>query len=191
MELAQFRTEAQRLARRSTVLKASGSGDPVAYWHGAEPGSPCISLRRKGRWLNVHLYHAAGRVEERDHPLRSSTALFAEERTSLPPVDAIFLLGSGAVETYLRTNGWAPTEPFNENFPDDVPKQYERLWQKNCPMYSNDIAAVCGGWHFPWPDGDFRDLVDSELVVWTMLSAEPWLEVFAKGDTFTVKQRVT
>lgn len=191
MDLAQFQSEAQRLARRATLLKARGKGEPVAYWHGVDPGKPCISLRRKARWLTVRLDDAAGHVEEKDHPFRSPTPLFAQEVSSLPPVDAVFLLGSGAIETYLRAHGWARTEPFNGNFPDEVPKQYERLWQSNCPLYSNDVAAVCGGWHFPWPDGDFRELLDSELVVWTIRDAEPWVEVFAKGDAFAVRQRVT
>jgi len=191
MDLAQFQAEAEKLARRATLLSVSGKGNPVAYWHGVRRGEPCISLRRKGSWLNVHLSGTTGDVELRRDALRSSMPLFAEELISLPPVDAVFLQGSGAVAAYLQRNGWKRTDPFNSTFPDRVPHEYEKLWQKNCPLYTNTAAALCGGWHFPWPDGDFLQLVDSELVVWTLMEAEPWIEVFERGDVFAVKQRIT
>jgi len=191
MDLAEFRAEAERLARPATLLRANGRGDPSAYWHGVHVGKPCISVRRNGAWLNVHLDSTAGRVEITNTPLHSATPLFADAVTSLPPVDAIFLLGSPAIEAYLLSQDWTRTDPLNDNFPDDVPAEYERLYRDNCPLYSRNVVAVCGGWHFPWPDGDFADLVGSELIVWTFQDAEPWIEVFATGDAFAVKQRIT
>lgn len=191
MDLAQFRAEAETLARSATLLTTRGGGEPAAYWHGLQPGTPCISLVHKGRWLNVHVGGTEDYVETTPTPVRSSTRLFAEQITSLPPVDAVFLLGSAAIEAYLRQHGWERTEPFNDNFPDRIPGLYERQWQASCPMYADDAVAARGGWHFPWPDGDFRELVDSELVVWTIRDAEPWIEVFEKGGTYSVKTRVT
>jgi hypothetical protein len=191
MDLAQFIAEAERLARRATLLSTKGSGEPVAYWHGLHSRSLCVSLRHRRRWLDVHLDDAAGQVTVVDKPALSSTPLFGVEVKSLPPVDAVFAMGSSAVESFLHENGWSRADSFNRNFPDEVPSQYERLWQENCPMYADKAAAICGGWHFPWPDGDFHDLIDSELVIWTLQESEPWIEVFAKRDVFVVKQRVT
>jgi hypothetical protein len=106
-------------------------------------------------------------------------------------VDAVFQLGSSAVETYLTRYGWQRTWPFNDNFKGSVPHDYKRLWQANCPMYTKGIVAVCGGWHFPWPDGDFTELLNSQLVLWTFKNAEPWIEVYFDGEGFSVKERIT
>ena len=191
MDLAEFSAEAARLARRATLLKASGHGEPVAYWHGVRAGSSCISLRGGSGWLNVHVGQTGGHVVATARPLRSPTPLFGEEVLSLPPVDAVFASRSSAIEEYLHRHEWGRADSFNDNFPDEVPKQYEKLWQQNCPMYLDDVVAVCGGWHFPWPDGDFHQFLASELVVWTIRDAEPWVEVFRKDGEFVVKQRVT
>jgi hypothetical protein len=37
---------------------------------------------------------------------------------------------------------------------------------------------MAGGWPIPDPEGDWYDFVGSELVAWTFLDAEPWVEVF-------------
>ena len=72
-------------------------------------------------------------------------------------------------------------------------ESYERLWQKECPMYrESDIYAMLGGWHFPMPDDDWHDLVDEQLMVFTLRDSEPWVEAWRTqtGD-FTVIQRIT
>jgi hypothetical protein len=91
----------------------------------------------------------------------------------------------------LTRYGWQRTWPFNDNFKGSVPHDYERLWQANCPMYTKGIVAVCGGWYFPWPDGDFTELLNSQLLLWTFKDAEPWIEVYFDGQGFSVKERIT
>jgi hypothetical protein len=191
MDLEHFRAEAERLARPATLLTRAGTREPVAYWHGIRNDGCCISLRDNGRWLNVCLNRGGDHVEAAERPLPSSVPLYAQPHRSLPPVDAVFRFGSEAIVSYLRDNRWQPDWPFNDNFPDDTPARYERVWQSNCPLYSDAVAAVCGGWHFPWPDGDFEELVQSRLVVWTFLESEPWIEVFARDSDFVVMQRIT
>ena len=191
MDLEEFAAEANRLAKSATVLRLSGTGEPVGYWHGVKRGAPCICIRYQQQWLTVHLGGRAGQVIVGTEPLRSSAKLFAEEVLSLPPVDAVFQLGSSAIESYLTRYGWQRTWPFNNNFKDSVPHDYEGLWQANCPMYIRGIVAVCGGWHFPWPDGDFAEHLNSQLALWTFKDAEPWIEVYFDGHGFSVKERVT
>jgi hypothetical protein len=191
MDLDEFAAEAKKLARTATVLRFTGTGEPVGYWHGVKPGAPCVSIRHQQQWLTVYLSDSAGHVILGRDPLRSSTKLFAEDVLSLPPVDAVFRLGSSGVESYLARQAWQRTWPFNDNFKDSVPHQYEALWRANCPMYAKGIVAVCGGWHFPWPDGDFADLINSQLVLCTFENAEPWIEVFFDGQSFSVKERIT
>jgi hypothetical protein len=58
-------------------------------------------------------------------------------------------------------------------------------------LYREDIAGALGGWNMPWPDGDFEALISSELMIWTIEEAEPWVEVFETGGSFQVFQRIT
>ncbi|MGO1069008.1 hypothetical protein [Lysobacter sp. CA199] len=91
--------------------------------------------------------------------------LFAHPARSLPPPDA-----------------------FEDGHDDDA---YVRHWQDQCPMYADDIVAVLGGWHFPWPDGDWESNRERPLLVWTLEESEPWVEVWGGGAAFQVTQRVT
>ena len=192
MLLDDFMAEARVLARPGFLLSTTGVGDPAAFWHGMNPGRICISVKREGAWLNVVLDEAqGGSAHLSDQPTRSGTPLFAVPYESLPPIDAIFLLGSEAVETYLATNGWSRPDPMNANFPDRAAHEYEALWQDNCPLYNSSIAAVTGGWNLPWPDGDFLELIEAELAVWTLAEAEPWVEVLFLNGNFSVRQRGT
>ena len=104
---------------------------------------------------------------------------------------SVFLLGSETVERYLQKYDWPRNEPLNGNFPGEVAHEYQALWQQNCPLYRNDVAAAVGGWNMPWPDGDFENLISSELLIWTFEEAEPWIEVFRSGATHRVFQRIT
>jgi len=188
-----FLTEAEKLARPCLVYDLHAKGAPTAYWHGVGPGL-CVSLHLGQHWLNVVLSDdcVGGNVEVSANPTESETPLFEQPGKSLPPVDAVFFLGSDAIRDYLQHHNWPRDEPFNANFPDPIPEDYEKKeWQNNCPVYQRDIALVSGGWHMPWPDGDWYDLVDAELVAWTFLEAEPWVEVFKQGGEYIVKQRVT
>lgn len=85
-------------------------------------------------------------------------------------------------------------EPYNSNFKDsELVDDYLREWQSAYPLYNHDrVSAVLGGWHFPFPDGDWHELVNSELCVFTVHQSEPWIECWrdAKG-TFRVIQRIT
>lgn len=192
MGYEEFSAEAYRLAKRAVILRFDGAGVPAGYWHGHhEQDLPLISIRNGGRWLNIFLDGDGGVVEVTDSPITSTQPLFAYECESLPPVDGVFQHGSDAISEFLAANGWDRTDPYNDNFPSDIPAQYERLWQDNCPLYLSDVVAVMGGWHFPWPDGDYHERADQDLVIWTLEGAEPWVEVFKKNGVFTVMQRVT
>lgn len=192
-ESERFRAEGQRLGRDALLLEKEGRGEPVAYWHGLEPGELCISFKHDGTWLNVYLdeVEEGGRVKRDDGPIQSDTPLFGRPHASLPPVDGIFAKGSDAIGLFLDQHGWARDDPYNENFPHPAPGQYERAWQGNCPLYLGGIDAMVGGWNMPWPDDDWHDLLDHELILWTLRDAEPWVEVFKKDGTYVVKQRVS
>ncbi len=178
---------AQSLARPCVLLKRSGSANSfAAVWGG--PGvlpSPNGSFRH---WLSVNCrFMPAGLGPSRgvmsvftneaqcvggvvafdsSAVLVASPAnrLFAHEGQSLPPPDAM------AVEDYDR---------------------YLPIWQSNCPLYTNEAVAVLGGWHFPWPDGDWEELQTKPLLLWTIDESEPWIEVWKEPTGFNVIQRIT
>ncbi|MFZ6757406.1 hypothetical protein ACO0K9_09290 [Undibacterium sp. Ji50W] len=69
---------------------------------------------------------------------------------------------------------------------------YTEQWMHNCPIYNDkDVVAVLGGWHFPWPDDDWDELRDRDLLVWTIEGSEPWVEVWRSDEATTVMQRIT
>jgi hypothetical protein len=118
--------------------------------------------------------------------------LDAERALSLPPIDAIFRFGSAAVEPWLAKNCWERDCEYNDNFPDSATvSQYERHWQDQLPFYDGTAHAVLGGWHSPWPDGDWEELVDQQLIVWTFADSESWVEAWKDASGYRVIQRIT
>lgn len=192
MDSQTFLAEAARLSRSCTVYKQDGMGTPSAFWHGVEPGL-CLSILHDKQWLNVVLGDdsSGGTVETGSQASESDIRLYAQPETSLPPVDAIFFRGTDAVDDYLRHYEWPRDEPFNDNFPDSIPVEYDRYWRTKCPLYRPGISLVSGGWHIPWPDGDWYEFADAELIACTFLDSEPWVEIFKANGRYVVKQRVT
>lgn len=93
----------------------------------------------------------------------------------LPPIDAV--LRFGTFEKY-------PSK-------DEI-ETYEEVFQKQYPLFNDEIYAMISGWHFPWPDGDWVNLVNDQLILCTFKDAEPWVEVWDKGSNgLEVIQRIT
>lgn len=192
MNLEQFEAEAEKLARKGIILRTFGEGKPIAYWHGFENENICISVSIDDYWLNVYVdEQEGGHVEKTSEPMISNIPLYGSPFTSFPPVDGIFLKGSEAIGDFLEYYDWPRAEPYNENFPNPIPEEYDNLWQENNPMYQSDITAVIGGWPIIWTDNDLAEFVDQKLIVWTIEDAEPWVEVFLNENEYTVKQRIT
>lgn len=164
---------------------------------------PGLSPRpASGRYLGVYTNEEdceTGRVEAAaalppGPDGRRAVALYARPAAPLPPLDAVFARGSEAVADWLRENGWPPGVRLNGNFGDRaVASGYERLWQAECPEFSDpDVYAVLGGWHLPGAEAGWHDRIDTPLVVWTLRDAEPRVEVWSdSAEEFTVIQRNT
>jgi hypothetical protein len=190
MNIDIFQAEAYKLSKPCCLLKKHGSGDPFAYWH-TNSGGPCISFLNKDKWLTVSRTPNGPSIEVSSRPLKSAVPLFAEQHISLPPIDAVFLLGSDIIGQYLSENDWSRNDPFNDNFPDQAPQEYISKWQNSCPMYLSGVSAVLGGWHMPWPDGDFEELISADLMICTYEDAEPWIELFNKNGDVLIYERFT
>ncbi|MCI0638407.1 MAG: hypothetical protein L0Y72_23840 [Gemmataceae bacterium] len=221
-----FREESYRLGRPCVWLREQGPEDDfAAVWGGpSQVSAPkgdyrhwltidCWSfkefLHRKGvkigppaGCLSIYTDDDGGGVAVHDPKAKlndkaGGKKLFAHPGSNAPPIDAIFLLGSPAVQNWLKSMKWKPEWGYNNNFKDKKPvEKYEREFQKMCPIYGNGlhgmpVYAMLGGWHFPWPDGDWLKLVKRPLLVTTFEDSEPWVEVWGSGKGFEVKQRIT
>lgn len=118
--------------------------------------------------------------------------LYAHPDSSLPPLEAVFKFGSSDVMEWLKANNWQPDWGYNNNFRDKTPVQtYERAYRNQLPLFDDTAHAVLGGWHMAWPEGDWDELVDKRLIVWTFAESEPWVEVWEDESRFRVIQRIT
>jgi hypothetical protein len=118
--------------------------------------------------------------------------LYAHPDSSLPPVEGVFKLGSSDVVTWLEANNWQPDWGYNGNFRDRAPvEMYDRAYRNQLPLFNDTAHGVLGGWHMAWPEGDWDELVDKRLIVWTFAESEPWVEVWEDEGRFRVIQRIT
>src|SRR5262249_21966023 len=68
--------------------------------------------------------------------------LFTVPSSRLPPVEALRRFGSPEARAALGDPALADA--------------YVRAWMCESPLYEDGAYAVLGGWHFPWPDGDWE-----------------------------------
>lgn len=156
---------------------------------GVGPSSGCLSIYtdEEDRFGKA-VHDGSARLER----TREGRPLYAHPTISLPPLEAVFLYGSVAVREWLARLDWQPEWGWNGNFPDaEVADAYIEAQRVNMPIKGETVFAVQGGWHVPWPDGDWLELVNHPLVVLTLAEAEPWVEVFNMGDGFRVMQRIS
>jgi hypothetical protein len=118
---------------------------------------------------------------------KAGIALAGTPARSFPPIDAVTQVPQ--VHAWLVSQGIVHDPVQNAYFDDD---DYNRVYQQECPLYSRDAIAVIGGWHFAWPDGDWQDLQNATLLIWTFRDAEPWVEAWQMSDgTFQVFRRIS
>lgn len=211
MTVDQLLIEGRRLQRPCLFLRSQESGPVAAIWHEGDCNSDATGYRCRltvdGRLipgLEVEGYISVftddrrcqgGRVAiNPSWPETTGTKLYAYPASVLPPIDALFAKGSEEIGDWIRSCDWERSEPFNDNFKDaQIVKEYERVWMREFPIYSDsDAYAVLGGWHFPWPDGDWHELIDEQLLIFTLRESEPWVEAWhTRSGEFRVIQRVT
>ena len=187
MNIADLIAQEQQLARPCALLKRAGSADQLAgVWAG--DGVVSVNGGPYRHWLSIDCRFLPPDLGPREGvlsiytneddcesgvtafgadariPHLSAQPIYAHPSISFPPPDA---LAGGDDERYLR------------------------YWQTVCPMYTGDAVAVLGGWHFPWPDGDWEELRNHSLIAWTLDESEPWVEVWKTPNGYRVMQRIT
>jgi hypothetical protein len=202
MDAAELINVGEALARPCVYLRETG-GEFAAIWSdGPRPALTFDSAWLPGlAWPTQGLFSLKapdGHGQLTFVPGASLSAhaegrkLCATPGVSLPPVDGLFLLGPERIQAWLRELGWPPGAGYNANFPErSIVEAYEDRYQQELPFYTGGAHAVLGGWHFPWPDDDWRDLVSCRLLAWTFAGGEPWLEAWAVDGRFWARTRVT
>ncbi len=209
MTIEQFTREAEALARSCVHLRPTDDpAQAIAVWRGIRGGDEVqkhvISVDRRylpgdardEGLLSLYIQKNGepGALFEKGSLLdvKGGLPLAGEERRSLPPADAVFRFGSEAVGAWLRELGWERDWPPNSNFKGiAVVDAYEELWQSELPLYTGDAHALIGGWHFPWPDDDWEELLEFNLLLWTFEDAEPWFEVWWHPGSLWAIDRIT
>ena len=157
--------EGRRLARPYVFLRPSGSGPVAAIWHGRDSheikktGSRCWLTfdatfvsglpKQFSGFLGVYVNEEkckGGHIElHTSRPARPGINLFATEESVIPPIDAIFTLGSASIGEWLAVNDWLCSTRYNDNFRDHaVVNAYERQWMKEYPLYRSDDTSAVG-----------------------------------------------
>lgn len=209
MTAEQLIAEGRKIQRPTTILKPHGAGKPVAMWvdsAATDDGRLWMTLRcdaipnskaGDSNFLSLHTKGCeSGFIQLIDDwPAAKGTPLYAHPASILPPIEAVFVLGSEEIGAWLAANNWPRTERYNSNFPGAaIVRNYERIWFSEHPIYKNDpdIYAAIGGWHFPAADSDWHDLVPATLLLTTFRDSEPWVEVFElPNGEYKVIQRIT
>ena len=204
MTSEQLIAEGRKLQRTTVILTDRGTGTPSAKWYGfdqeGERGWLTVAAATIPKtpasvsgYLTLYTSAAHGRVETtRDWPSHEGLPLFAREENILPPIDAVFLLGSSDVGDWLKSNNWERDWGCNDNFADSgIVDEYERVWYQEFPVYRDDVVAALGGWHMSWPDGDWFENVEKQLLIFTIRDSEPYVEAWFERGQIIVRQRRT
>jgi hypothetical protein len=120
-----------------------------------------------------------------------ATPLKAVRSLSLPPLEAIALYGSPAVDTWLKAYGlnrWDYSGLIGKE-----EEAYRSYFYERSPLMSEAPPyARVGGWHLLWSDDDFYIPREMRLMLWTFECSEPWYEVFLTPlNNLLVKERIT
>jgi hypothetical protein len=118
--------------------------------------------------------------------------LYATPARSFPPLAAVCLYGSSAVEAWMKERGLARHD-YGALGGDPLGRAYMREFVRRSPFYSSDDDAIVGGWHMMWPDDNFFMPMEMRLVLTTKREAEPYFEIWvaAGSGNVSVRRRIT
>ncbi len=192
MTFEELQRLAEELSRPARILRAEPTGEAPEGWnYPGSLGGPQFAVRRGDEVLLVFVDgEDVARASKVPEAPAGGVPLYGRDVRSYPPFDAIYRLGGPVVRTWVASRGHDHGEVFEGTVPDPAFDRYEAWWQDRFPLYDPEPAIVLGGWHFPWPDGDWSDLVQSTFVAWRT-TGEPFLELWQVDGGYRVIERLT
>jgi hypothetical protein len=169
----QFPPEVTKFTHRRHIVSV---GEPLLAQIGAE----------RIKW--VSLYEWTARAGDDHHQVEadsrkpwaslqfSGEPLYATERTSFPPFEALCLHGSTRVADWLASLGlerhlyWKVSR--------DLTKAYEEHYVRRLFEMEEGADVIVGGWHQMWPEDDYYVPRELTYVLKTLRDAEPWFTVW-------------
>jgi hypothetical protein len=106
----------------------------------------------------------------------SGEPLYALDRTSFPPFEALCLHGSQRVADWLESLGLRRYEYWK--VPHDLVREYERHYVARVGELYRDADVIVGGWHDMWPEDEYYKPPELTYVLRTLRDAEPWYTVW-------------
>jgi hypothetical protein len=200
--------EGRKLDKPCLLLRPQGSGPVVAVWYEHDrnevgaighrawltvdarqiPGLPASMTGYLSIFTDLELRKGGWVEESASWPQRAGTPLYAQAASVLPPSDAVLARSPAAAQ-------WAASQGADRSSQEvaTAVEKYEDVWMQEFPLYlSDDIYAVRGGWHMAWPEGDWHDLLDEQLMVLTLRNSELWVEAWRlRSGEYRVIQRIT
>jgi hypothetical protein len=168
-----FPLEVTKFTRRRHIVSV---GESLLALVGAEK-LPSVSLYE---WFDQeeesYLHVERGRPGEWSALRFDGDPLYATERTSFPPFEALCLHGSEQVAAWLSSLGLARHQYWR--VPRDVVQEYERHYVARVEEIRQGADAIVGGWHEMWPEDDYYMPAEMTYVLKTLRDAEPWYTVW-------------
>jgi hypothetical protein len=156
--------------------------------HIVSVGEPLLPLIGAERLTWVSLYEWSDRNDDTHHRVEadhrkpwaslqfSGEPLYATERASFPPFEALCLHGAPRVGEWLASFGLRRHQYWK--VPRDLTKAYEDHYVRRLADMEKDADVIVGGWHQMWPEDDYYMPPEMSFVLKTLRDAEPWLTVW-------------
>lgn len=156
--------------------------------HIVSVGEPLLSLIGADKLQSVSLYEWTDRQGDTQPHVEANRSkpwpslqfsgepLYATERSSFPPFEALCLHGSARVADWLRSLGLERYQYWKA--PRDVVKAYDRHFMDRASELQQNADAIVGGWHDMWPEDDYYMPAEMTYVLRTLRDAEPWYTIW-------------
>lgn len=164
-EVTRFSHRRHIVTVADAVLARIGVGLTLSLyeWFARDDGDPVLHVEAKRGvpWASLQF---------------SGEPLYAIDRTSFPPFEALCLHGSPRVADWLKSLGLRRYEYWK--VPRDLVRDYERHYVARVGDLQRGADVIVGGWHDMWPEDDYYKPPELTYVLRTLRDAEPWYTVW-------------
>lgn len=125
---------------------------------------------------DFHLQVRKDYRESFDSVVCNGVPLYATEKKSFPPFEALCLYGSEKIGQWLQSLGLKRYEHWK--IPEETYAAYHEHYLTEYPLWMQDVDVIVGGWHLRWPDDAYYMPAEVICLFLTLRDAEPWYSVW-------------